>query len=343
VVKDPIRGVPAVSVVMPVRDAARTLGACLRSIAAQTLEDWELVAVDDGSADGSAGVVRRLAASDARVRLLEPGRVGLVGALNHGVEEARAPLLARMDADDLMHPDRLRLQAEFLGASPGIALVGSCVRLFPCHRIREGNREYVRWQNGCVTPDEIAVNLYVESPLAHPSVMLRREVLLRLGGYVDGPFPEDYELWLRLHHAGCRMAKLPQRLLAWREGDERASRVDPRYGREAFDRLRAMYLAREPRVREAEELVVWGAGRKTRLRVRQLAEHGVRPAAWVDIDPRKIGGRAEGLRVHPAEWLAREPRPFVLVYVTSHGAWEEVAGRLEGWGYRIGRDYLPVG
>jgi glycosyltransferase involved in cell wall biosynthesis len=334
---------PEATVLLPVRDAADTLPECLESIRRQTLSAFELLVVDDGSSDASPELVRALAREDPRVRLLRPGRVGLVQALNAGIREARAPLLARMDADDLMHPDRLRLQADYLRRHPEVALVGSRVALFPEEKIGAGYREYVRWQNGCLTPEEIAANLYVESPLAHPSVMLRRSVLLRLGGYAEGPFPEDYELWLRMHHAGCRMAKLPETLLFWREREARTSRVDPRYARAAFDRLRALYLARDPRLRPGREVVVWGAGKQTRRRARLLVERGVRPSAWIDIDPRKIGNRVQGLPVHPPGWLDREPRPFVLVYVTSHGARDQIGERLRGWGYRPGEDFLAVG
>ena len=334
---------PRVSIVLPFRDAADTLPECLESIRRQTLAEWELVAVDDGSRDASAPLLEEFAREDARVRLLRPGRVGLVAALNLGVREAGAPLVARMDADDVMHPERLEAQAEYLDRHPDVALAGTQVELFPPERVQAGYREYVRWQNAVLEPDEVATQIYVESPFAHPSVMVRRETLLRVGGYAEGDFPEDYELWLRMHRAGCRMAKVPRVLLFWREREDRTSRVDARYARAAFDRLRAEYLARDPRLRGGREVVVWGAGRKTRLRARLLLERGVRPSAWVDIDPRKVGGTADGLPVRPPEWLAREPRPLVLVYVTSHGARDYVAGRLAEWGYRPGEDFLAVG
>ena len=328
---------------MPVRNEAATLEECLASIRAQTLADWELVAVDDGSDDATPALLRAAAEADARVRVLSPGRVGLVAALNLGVQAARADLMARMDADDRMHPERLRAQHDFLGEHPGIELVASQVELFPEDAVQGGYREYVRWQNTVLTPDDVAANLYREAPFAHPSVMLRRSVLTRVGGYAEGPFPEDYELWLRLHVHGCRMAKLPRVLLWWRERPGRASRVDPRYARGAFDRLRARFLARDARVRGEREVVVWGAGRRTRLRARLLLDAGVRVAAWVDIDPRKVGARVGGLPVHPREWLARTPLPFVLVYVNSRGARELIATTLGGMGYVQGRDYLDVG
>jgi glycosyltransferase involved in cell wall biosynthesis len=334
---------PEISIVLPFFDAAATLPECLASIQRQTFAPYEVLAVDDGSADGSAAIVRKAAGQDARIQLLQPGRVGLVAALNLGIAHARGPLIARMDADDIMHDERLAAQFAYLQQRPEIALVAAQVELFPPDQIRAGYREYIRWQNQCLTPDQIAANIYVESPFAHPSVMIRRDVLAELGGYDEGPFPEDYELWLRMHQAGARMAKLPRVLLAWRERADRTSRVDPRYDREAFDRLRASFLARDPRLGGGRELVVWGAGRKTRLRARHAIERGIRPSAWIDVDPRKIGHVVWGLPVRPPEWLDRCPRPFVLVYVTSHGAREYAAGLLSRWGYQVGVDYLAVG
>jgi len=329
--------------VLPIRNARVTLPACLASITRQRGADFELLAVDDGSDDASAELVAALARRDARVRLLQPGRVGLVAAISLGVAEARAPLVARMDADDLMHPDRLRLQRDFLAAHAEIALVASRVALFPRRLVRAGYAEYLRWQNRVLTPEQVAQQIYVESPFAHPSVMLRRSALEAVGGYRDGPFPEDYELWLRMHTAGLAMAKLPRVLLAWREGASRASRVDPRYARAAFDQLRARFLAHDPRLRQGRELAYWGAGRSTRLRAKLLIAQGFPPAAWIDLDPRKLGQTVWGAPVRPRAWLLKRPRPFVLVYVTNHGAHELISGWLAELGYAPGEDYLFVG
>lgn len=335
---------PAISVVMPFRDAAATLPACLASLARQRLADYELLAVDDGSSDESPAIVAAAARADARIRLLSPGRVGLVAALNLGLAEARAPLVARMDADDLMHPARLAMQRDELAARPELALVASRVALFPKALVRAGYAEYVRWQNRVLTPAQVSAGIYVESPFAHPSVMLRRAAVLALGGYAEGPFPEDYELWLRMHAAGLPMAKLPRVLLAWRESPGRASRVDPRYARAAFDGLRAAFLARDPRLGQGRDLVYWGAGRPTRLRARGLIERGFPPSAWIDIDERKLGQVVWGAPVRPRHWLAGlRPRPFVLVYVTNHGAFDLISGWLAEMGYAPGADYLFVG
>jgi hypothetical protein len=174
--------------------------------------------------------------------------------------------------------------------------------------------------------------------------MARTEVLRQAGGYRYGSFPEDYELWLRLHAAGYAMGKVPRVLLRWRERGARTSRVDARYTRDAFDALRVAYLARDPRLRSGREIVVWGAGRRSRLRARLAIERGVSPVAWIDIDPDKIGNHVWEIPVHSPEWLAgREPRPFVLVYVNNHGARDLIAARLVEMGFAMGDDWLGVG
>ena len=332
-----------ISILMPFRDAEASLPETLESIAAQSFADWELVAVDDGSEDRSGEMVRAFAARERRTVLVEPGRVGLVAALNLGLERCSFRLVARMDADDVMHPERLADQRAWLEKHPGHSIAGSLVEIFSEEPVSEGAAEYIRWQNGCRTPEEIANDRYVESPLAHPSVMFHRESVLAAGGYRSGDFPEDYELWLRMLERGATISKVPRVLLRWRDSVGRMSRTDPRYSRENFDRLRAEYLARDARLCGAREVVFWGAGRRTRPRTRHLRDLGIAGTAWIDIDPRKIGYRVEGLPVHPPEWLERAERPFVLVYVATHGARDSIAGRLAALGYVLGEDWLPVG
>jgi cellulose synthase/poly-beta-1,6-N-acetylglucosamine synthase-like glycosyltransferase len=334
---------PHISILLPVRDAHATLVECLLSIRRQTFHNYELLVIDDHSRDGSAQLVSARAKRDPRIRLLRNPGHGLIDALNHGLRQARAPLVARMDADDKMHARRLELQYRHLVAHPGLALVACQARLFPEQHIDNGFREYMRWQNNCLTTTDIAEEIYIESPFAHPSVVFRRQAVLDLGGYRDGDFPEDYELWLRMFHAGHRMAKLPRVLLDWRDSPGRTSRTHPRYAREAFDRLRATYLARDPRLHHGRPLAFWGAGRKTRKRARLLQDQGFAPTAWIDIDPKKIGNRIHRIPVVGPGWLTRQQRPFVLSYVTNHGARDDIAAQLQARDYQRGRDYLMVG
>lgn len=335
---------PLVSVLLPFHNAAETLGDCVESILAQTLTDFEVIAVNDGSNDASVSVLQQY--NDQRLKIIDSSHRGLVSALNTGLAYCAAPLVARMDADDVMHKQRLERQYRYLRGHHDVVLLATQARKFPHASIRNGYREYMRWQNSVLTHEDIVNQVYIESPFAHPSVMYRRDSVIAAGAYRQGEFPEDYELWLRLLHLGHRMEKLPQVLLDWRESDTRLSRVSENYSRTAFDWLRAHYLAQDSRLHN-RPIAFWGAGRKTRQRARYLLDKGFEPAVWIDIDPKKIGNRVQGIDVVEPAWLDQAivdgDKPFVLNYVTNHGARDIARTYLDRIGYVIGQDYLEVG
>ena len=252
---------PRVSVLLPVRDAAATLPECLASLAAQTLEDHEVLAVDDHSTDGSRAILegaRPCRSSGAPAR--QPGPRAGGGPQRRRGGGAR-PLLARMDADDVSHrsawPRRWR-------GSTAIRISTCWARACGSSGARprnEGMRAYVDWLNALLDHDAIARDMYVESPLAHPSVMMRAASLLaRLGGYREFDGPEDYDLWLRAHAAGAalrqaargaaRLARRARAALAHRPAlRRRCASATSR-----SDALERGPLARRPRA------VLWGAG-----------------------------------------------------------------------------------
>jgi cellulose synthase/poly-beta-1,6-N-acetylglucosamine synthase-like glycosyltransferase len=330
--------VPRVSILLPVRDAEATLAACLRSIVRQTDRDWECVLVDDGSLDASLAVARTFAAADARIRVVDRQRLGLVAALNAGLAECRGPLLARMDADDWMHRERLAAQRAALDGDPRLAAVGSHVRLFPRAALGAGMRAYERWLASVDSPQRVREEAFVECPVAHPTLMLRTRVL-RSFGYRDAGWPEDYDLVLRLLEGGLRVGVVPRRLLYWRHGPRRLSRTSPVYEPERFTACKAAFLARSF-LASGERYLLWGYGGTGRALHRALQAHGKRASAIVELHPGRLGNRIHGAPVIPPDHLGGGLREPLVVSVAGDEARGQIRARLAAMGYRETQHYV---
>lgn len=200
----------ALTVVLPVRDGEAYLDAAIASLRAQTFTNFDLLVIDDGSRDRTAEIASRHAAEDGRVQCLTNPASGIVAALNFGVERARAPLIARMDADDIALPERLERQMVRMAAEPDLLVLGTAtIRIDG-----QGHRHGVDIRP--VPSDEIADVLLRTNCIAHPTVVMRRAAVEAAGGYRQAYLrAEDYDLWLRLAERG-RLANLPEPLLEYR-------------------------------------------------------------------------------------------------------------------------------
>ena len=318
---------------MPARNAAATVRAAAVSILRQTERDLALVCVDDGSTDGTAAALDAVAARDPRVRVLRGPGEGIAGALQRGLAACDAEVIGRMDADDVAHPGRLALQLEALRADPSLAAVGGRVRIFPRRLVRQGMVRYAAWLNGLVTPALVARDLLVEAPLAHPAAAIRAGALRDAGGWRDGQFPEDYDLWLRLAAAGGRLTNLPATVLDWREGPARATRTDPRYALGRHVALKCAFLAAHV-LGARREVALWGAGETGKAFADALRREGVATVAFVEVDRAKIGRTARGAPVLSYREVGRLRGLPLLVAVGAAGARDLIRGELDQAGLR---------
>jgi len=330
---------PRVSILLPCRNAEATVDEALRSLQQQTQDDFEIIAVDDGSVDGTAAILRHWASLDGRVRTVRTPASGIVAALNTAAAHARGAILARMDADDVAAPERLQRQVALLGESAGIAACGTGVRYFPRRALRGGARRYEAWLNGIVSPADVERDLFIECPIAHPTLTMRRTAFEAVGGYRDAGWPEDYDLVLRLWAAGFRLANVAEVLLHWREGRARLSRVDRRYSAGAFRRCKVAFLHHRVGTRP---IVVWGAGPVGKAFARALRAIGTSIAAFVDLDPRKIGQTIHGAPVIEPERITRHRGAYVLAAVGQPHARTEIRSALRDAGFDEPADCCAV-
>lgn len=210
---------PALSVIMSVYNGAAHLYACVQSILQQDYADFEFLIVNDGSTDESGAILRGLAKSDNRIRLIERENRGLVVSLNELIALAKAPLLARMDSDDIAMPHRFSAQITHLAHHPEIGILGSNT-----HDIDESGLIIGATDDYPLDPVKTRTLLKDGPPVCHPSVTMRTALVRKLGGYRPAfRHAEDYDLWLRASlHAD--IANLPQRLLLYRRSPQQISR-----------------------------------------------------------------------------------------------------------------------
>jgi glycosyltransferase involved in cell wall biosynthesis len=202
---------PGVSIIMAVYNGKDYVPATMRSVLAQTYRDFELIILDDGSTDGVTQLLQDYAKNDSRIRLVSRPNKGLTPSLNEGLRLATAPLIARMDSDDIARPDRLEKQVAFMEAHPDVVLLGGAYELID---------EHGRLLTKLTPPTDDATLqqhcLQGTTPICHPLAMFRREAASQVGGY-DETFTvaQDIDFWLRLGEVG-KLACLPDVILQYR-------------------------------------------------------------------------------------------------------------------------------
>ncbi len=274
---------PHISVLLTVWNGARTLVECIESILCQSEPDFELVVVDDGSTDETPGLIAAFCARDERVIPMDfSGNRGIVAALNRGLQACRGSWIARMDADDRMAPNRLELQKQYAARYPEVDLWGARVRFFrDVGHPSPGQLLFQNWINDLLTDQAMKAELFLESPIIHPTFFVRQRVYRELDGYRDEPWAEDYDFLFRAAQSGVVFGKVPHVLLEKRDSPTRLYRVDPRCKRQAMLRAKAHYFLRSPG-RGERAIVVAGTGSSGRGVARALKAEGVPPVAFVD-------------------------------------------------------------
>ena len=324
---------PTISVVLPVRNAATTVERAARSILASTLRELELIIIDDGSTDDTSKVIRQI--NDLRLRLIRQEHSGVCAAANRGTAEAHAPVIARMDADDFSHPERLEKQLDLLRQS-NVDMVGCRVQIVDAlGQAVPSLQRYEQWSNALTEPARIAAMRFVELPIVNPTLMAKREVFEL--GYREGAWPEDYDLCLRALGRGNTATKVPEVLFDWIDSGQRLTRKDPRYSPEAFDHCRRTHLIDGP-LRGVREVDLWGAGQTGKPWLRWLQGEGFRVRHVVEVSPKKIGTQIHGVPViADTEFPPPDGTPLIIA-VGAAGARELIEAELTKQNYTPGRD-----
>ncbi|MCC6939197.1 MAG: glycosyltransferase [Flavobacteriales bacterium] len=327
-----------IAVLLPFHNAASTIDAAITSITEQTYREWRLLLIDNGSADESRAIAKRWSAKDPRIDVLEEPTVGIAHALNTGLRHATSPLIARMDADDIAHPERFAHQVAYMNAHPEIGVLGTRARFETTVEKSNGMRWFVDWQNAILTPQEHYMKRFVDAPLAHPTAMFRRELVMRFGGYSTDPLPEDHELWLRWMHSGVRFAKLPEVLLTWSDHAQRLSRTHANYSVDAFFTTKAKWIAAwyTRKFSDPRPVIIAGTSNLCRDRAAKLEACGMRIHAFTDVRRRDVPGYA----FIPYDELPGLGEALVISFISQRGTGDRIASYLASRGLIEGEDFI---
>ena len=332
---------PPISVLLPIRNGAVYLSECIDSLKAQTFDDFEVLAVDDGSTDRSPEILAEWASGDRRVVVTTQAAQGITAALEAGRARARGLYLARMDSDDIAEATRFEDQLALLEDRPELAGCGAHISYFPRKAVRDGALRYEAWLNDIRTPADVEREMFVECPLAHPTFFLRSAAVAGVGGYSLCGWPEDYDLLLRLWQSGARLGVVDKVLLHWREREDRASRQQDEYTPEAFRRCKVHYLLNTV-ASGRNGLVVWGAGPLGKSFAREVQRQGGRVRAFVDLDGRKIGQNIHGATVIHPSGINEYRDAYCVAAVGQVGARAEIRDGLQVAGWLEIRDFIAV-
>jgi glycosyltransferase involved in cell wall biosynthesis len=327
-----------VSILLPFHNASSPLTAAIRSIAGQSFREWELLIINNASSDESASIARDWSRRDPRIKVIEEPTIGIAHALNTGLMHTTSPLIARMDADDIAHPERLARQVAYMEAYPEVGVLGTRTRFETTVEKNSGMAWFVNWQNAILSPHEHYVKRFVDAPLAHPTVMFRRELVDRFGAYSTDPIPEDHELWLRWMHHGVHFAKLDEELLTWMDHPQRLSRTHPNYSIDAFFTTKAKWIAAwyTRKFTDRRPIIIAGTSGLCRDRAAKLEAQGLRIHAFTDVKKREVPGYA----FIPHDELPASGDALIISLISQRGTGDRIAAYLASRGLVEGEDFI---
>lgn len=327
-----------ISILLPIFNEERYLAECLDSILAQTYPDWELLAIDDQSTDSTPQILAAYQQRDARIRPLYNPDKGVIPALRLALEQSTGALITRMDADDIMAPQKLERMYSLLIAHGMGHLSTGLVKYFSDAQLGEGYARYGEWINQVNLENRQWEEIYRDCPIPAPCWLVYREDLLRAGAFEPNIKPEDYDLIFRFRQIGLQAHTVPEVLLYWRDHEDRTTRMNEEYNIQKYFRMKLPWfldLDHNPQ----RQLVLWGAGARGKAFAQMLLEAKV-PFRWVCDNERKWGKDIYGIKMEDSSKLGQFGPCQVVISVAAPEEQRVIKAFLEELNLKAGLDYF---
>ena len=304
-----------VSIITPVKNGAQFLVECLDSIVNQTYQNWELLIVNDNSSDGTQSILEDYTKQDNRIIVLQNKGVGIIDALQTGYAKSTGEFITRMDADDIMTPNKLELLVGKLIENGKGYLATGFVKYFSETELGQGYFNYQEWLNGLSQTESNFNDIYKECVIPSPCWMVTREDFEASGGFNSKLYPEDYELTFRFYKQGLKVTTVKEIIHHWRDYATRTSRTDSNYADNYFIQLKLNYFL-ELDYDNSRELELWGAGKKGKKVARFLIKQNIK-FDWLSNNANKIGKEVYGVILKDSNSVLEKGTPQILIAVGS--------------------------
>jgi glycosyltransferase involved in cell wall biosynthesis len=291
-----------ISILMPVKNAGNYLKPCLDSILAQTYSDWELIAVNDRSTDGSNKLLQEYANKNINIIYAENKGSGIIAALQTAYGICSGETIHRMDADDIMPPSKLDWMYKAL--KKGSVVTGKVSYFCDERTVGEGFMKYTAWLNELMEVGDFWRDVYRECPIPSSAWLMYRFDFERIGRFESSQVPEDYDLAFRVMKNNLNVIRLKEVVLHWRDSETRTSRNEEQYFPIAYLPLKIYYFLKLHKD-SSRPLVLWGAGKKGKLVAKLLLDREVH-FEWMTDNPNKVGREIYGIILRHSSHLGSD-------------------------------------
>ncbi|TVR79696.1 MAG: glycosyltransferase family 2 protein [Chitinophagaceae bacterium] len=328
---------PEISVLMPVKDESLYLEDCLISIINQSFENWECIVIDDSSMDNTPDILESFSKTDKRIKWYRNEGKGIIPALQMAYKKSTGKFLTRMDGDDLMPKEKLKLLYQKLIHSDAQISTG-LVKYFPENEINEGYQKYQNWLNDIQVRDLHYEEIYRECVVASPNWLISREDFDAAGAFFSDIYPEDYELVFRWYKKQFKIEAVQEITHLWRDHPKRVSRTHQHYKDQHFFDLKFRYFL-ELDYREDKELILWGAGLKGKLGAKILKRNNIK-FRWCCNNENKVGHIVNGVKMEYFDIVENPIKPIqIIVAVSQRNQGDSISEYFSRLGFQKMKDY----
>ena len=304
-----------VSIIIPFKNPMPYFEDCLKSVINQTYVKLQIILVNDSSEDQSLELAKKMREKDSRIEILKNNGKGIIDALNTGLEMSKGKFITRMDADDIMCPEKIKILRDLLIKNGNKYLSTGCVSYFSSNKkMGDGYLKYAKWLNQLTIRCQNFKDIYKECSIPSSCWMMHMKDFNEINGFKNLTYPEDYDFAFKTYYSKLKLVSSNEVLHMWRDHPKRTSRNSSVYKYENFIPLKINYLLKYEL--KKEQLILWGAGRKGKKIAKYLLEKSI-SFIWISNNSKKIGHLIYNLEIQSEEYLNLKIKKLIICGISE--------------------------